>query len=321
MAAFALTADAMGVPLPKGKFTDPKNSIEKQWRNYVAATCGATDPLNLSIYCEVKHDRLIVTVSATNRIPIIRLKPMIEKLNEAQPGLGWFVYDVIAAITKYPILRVRDIGDMAQMIWYYGADTDAAVAEEIKANDDSLDEMSLDELKESQQFAWPSDLVESVSGHAWMLGFHSDGQRRDKRTRPASADGARRFLKRRGAAPELMAIVSDALALSSELGRTDTAMCNAGLATDDLDEYDESATSIGGACLLVWDDPSLACEVLEHYETSELEGGQATDAHYTFSANPADQVAITGLIQSMKDFVQRHTVVTRMLQHFPIWKG
>ena len=33
--------------------------------------------------------------------------------------------DVIAAITKYPILRVRDIGDMAQMIWYYGAYTDA----------------------------------------------------------------------------------------------------------------------------------------------------------------------------------------------------
>lgn len=323
MAAFALKADAMGVPLPKGKFASPKHSIEKQWRNFIAATCGSSDPLKLSIDCEVTEASLTVTVSVESYIATIRLKPVIEQLNLAQPGLGWFVYDAVAAITRYPIVRVRDIGDMAQMIWYNGTDTDKALADELRAMDFDPDEpdsgdLSIDELKNRHAFAWPSDLAETVDGHAWMLGYYSRGHRRTKLTRPTSARNVRRFLLRSEAPSELKSIVAHALALSTEMSRKDGALYDACRPSEG---YEEDAHPIGGACLLVWDDPAAAFEVLEHYEQYELECGNATDVHHTFSADPANDVEIARLVQSIKEFVHRHAAVTRVLQHFPIWKG
>jgi hypothetical protein len=57
MAAFALQAHSLGVLLPGGKFTDPTDTLKKQWRKYVEATCPSDDPLALFVGIEFTECR------------------------------------------------------------------------------------------------------------------------------------------------------------------------------------------------------------------------------------------------------------------------
>lgn len=328
LAAFALAAHAHGVPLPSGKFTSPKDTILKQWKRYSNTLCGADDPLAMTMGVEATEDRITVQFSAQSVLTTVRLKPVIERLNKAVPGLGWWVFDVVdrAGNDDFPIYNMREIAGMCSHMWFYDCWSDEDVAEEIRNMDESLDGKSVDEIREQYDHPWPSDVLQSVDGNAWMVGagtFKTGKWRSLGPAKPkmASLKDVKAFLGSRRST-ELRAVVGDALILHAALedkssplkeGLTPTA--------GDLGSYhhddDERLMRIGATCFVVWDQPNYAWEAASHFESYEMQGGEATDIFYHLKADPTNPTELQKLVTNALEIVHRHSMVSKLLRHFP----
>ena len=326
MASFSLTAHTMGVPLPEGMFINPIDTVNKQWRNYLAANCGLDEPLGLSLYVEFCRDTIKVAVTTASHLNIFRLKPVIEKLNQRQVGLGWLVFGIINSATAngYPIYKIDDMASMASNVWYNGEGSDEAVAELLREYEGYGPEVTLACLKDENLFPWPSDLVKAVDGHEWMLGFWDFDTktnrpiRRGEKPKTCSLKEARTFLKQPRANQTLKAVVSNALALRAELHRKNSKLIDAKRIIEDVvDSETDYYPVVGASCAVVWDQHEQLFEAVEHSEESDMNSGEMTDVIYTFSADPDQESQVTELIQSMQDFVKRHAAISRVLRYFP----
>lgn len=330
MAAFSLRAHAQGVSLPGGMFTNPIDTINKQWRKYVVSRCGSSDPLGLSMELVFAQNTITATVTTESCINIFRLKPVIEALNESLAGLGWLVFEIITNATadRYPIYRIDDMAQIASMLWYSDEFDDENLAKLLREQDEISPKVSVATLKKKYKFPWPSELVRAVDGHEWMLGILAYDQTRKlwvrKGTKPKSCSlqDARTFARQPGTSPALKAVAMDALKLRKELQRKDSKLIDAKgyepeLADEDDGEEADQARLVGASCALVWDKHLQLFEAIGHNEQMEMECGEATNVVYSFSANPTQEAQVSELIQSMQDFVSRHAAISRVLRHFP----
>lgn len=332
IATFSLEAHANGVGLPGGSFTDPKNTLLKQIRNYISASCGPRDPLKLELSVDVREDLLTICVSTTSAIPTFRLKPVLEGLNAVRAGLGWFVYDVIVAATqdRYPMYLPRDICGFAEHMWFDVSMSDEDFAQQLRDNEGWDETMSIEQLKAEHQGIWPSDLERAFDDHAWMLNasvWDSKKQRlvsKHKAPKRVPLAAAKKVARDPATPAELRSVVQAALDLSAELEREDSALNGDHWLTDEesAERYyyhhdADEMSRIGGACMIVWDDTSVFYEVLSHWEEFEMNGGNCSDIHYAFRGDPQDQAAMLALVKSFRDFVSRHAAISKVLQHFP----
>lgn len=74
---------------------------------------------------------------------------------------------------------------------------------------------------------------------------------------------------------------------------------------------------IGASCILVWDSPVLTHELLQHFEESEMNGGEETDVHMVFKADAGDAMQVRQLVKSFQDFVARYAAISKVLKFFP----
>ena len=327
IAAFALEGHAQGVDLPRGKFTDPRNSLLKQWEQYIKRECGSDDPVNLNVEVVVEEDRLRVLVSAAHQLNIFRLKPIIERINAIDQRVGWFVYDAVckASHEGYPIYQIADCADFAQMLWHQEATTDEELAREICSNEGTR--ASMKKLRETYTFPWPSDLAAAVDGHEWMLNRYSYSPKLGRMTRVAkepkigTLKQAAAFAKSNVAA-DLKKVVAAAIDLVKEVNRKDNTMSTIGrVSPDDVDAcniYDDThVNSYGASCIVVWDSSDVMVEALEHWETSEMENGESTEVHLVLKADVTCKEQYATVAQQLKDLIRHHTCVSRLLKQFP----
>lgn len=334
MAAFSLGAHTHGMALPKGTFTNPKNSIESQLSKFVRQHCGEHDQLKLRLQIEFDENKVRAGVCATSGVRTFQMKSTITMLNGVMDGLGWFVLDVVrrASSHHYPIYQLSDAWDFAEMMWFNGATNDREFAAEIEAMNGLDPGSSPEELAESYGGLWPSDLVAAVDGEAWMLGIsHFDRQsktmvaEKPQHKKVLSEKTVARLLKA-GVIPEsCRGIVGDAINLLDHIKECGVRLEKGHNAVSERNEFDdvyaEGANSFGASCILVWDDPTVFHEAIEHFETSEMESGDATDLHYVFEADPQVEKDLTDFINSLQDFIQRHALVSKLICNFPCWKG
>lgn len=330
MSALALAAHSHGVPLPAGKFTSLKDTLTRQWKSYVDATCGQRDPLMMSMGIEVTEEEAKVTFSAQSDLNTFRLKPVIAQLNDALPGLGWLVYDIVAKANDddFPIYSPREIGDYASYMWFHSCWTDEDMAEEVRCMDDGLDDQSIVQLRETYAHPWPSDLIASVDGHGWMLGAASYSKGKFtpvgvKRSPRASIDDAHAFIEGKHPA-DLQALVADALILSATIDNKANPLKGCPFRPRGADvgnsymDPDDHLMRIGATCFVVWDKPTYSWEAASHFEEFELNGGDCSDAFYVVKADPTNKAELDKLVLATQEIVKRHAMVSRLLQHFPM---
>lgn len=333
MAAFALEAHAQGVALPGGSFTDLKHTLTTQLQKHINASCGPRDPLKFDITVSFDEDEIKICISAASGIPDIRLKSVIEKLNVAHPGLGWFVYDTImdaAQKDRYPIYTPDEICSIAQYIWFDYSMSDDGFAEELRAINGWGDDYTIETIKDEHEGYWPSDLLKSFCGHEWMLGASIDtknGRKQiGKKPKALSLTAATKASSARHIPEELRRVVASALDLRFEMDRKDSTLSRAkGLTEKDIaDYYDDidfdCLMTYGAACFVGWDDLYMMHEVIQHHEELEMQGDSCTDIFYIFRADASKPDEVSALINAFQDFLRRHAAISKLLQHFHVEK-
>ncbi len=324
MAGFALKGHALGVPLPAGKFTDPKNSLKKQWEQYIKAECGENDLINLHLQVSVEDSALAVYASACPRLNVFRLKPVIERIKAVDEKVAWFVYDAVrkASSHNYPVYQLSDFADFAQMVWHRESVTDEEMAEQLRQEEDTPD-ATIEDLRKTYSFPWPSALAVAVDGHEWMLNrqHYSYGRHVPASKPPAIATlkKAKEFAES-GAPAQLRRVVAAAIALVTEVARKSSTMrtiARPGREDDEDEDYHEHVNSCGASCGVVWDDPEVFLEALYHWETSEMESGETTEVHLVLTADLGCEEQYEKVVQQLKDLIRHHVCVSRLLQQFP----
>lgn len=317
-AAFSLEAHASGVALPTGKFTDLKSTLKKQLDGYIKKVCEAGDPMALGVTIELTDEQLNLFVCSSNFIKTLALRPVIEDLNNLKEGLGWFVYDTLDKALgqdRFPAYKPSFMGCLAEMMWFDPSMTDAEYAQALRDDYGSEAEGGSD-AEVIAEFGFgnggPSRLLSEYGGHAWMLGAH--GRSKPK---PLSLRTAKRMLK--SAMPErLRELLAATLDLQKESQREDSNMRLAEAYEGDSVAMGYGPPNpIGSSCILVWDSPELTHELLQHFEESEMNGGEETDVHMVFKADASDAIQVRQLVKSFQDFVARYAAISKVLQFFP----
>lgn len=292
----------------------------KQWQRLIEEEGGKENELGLDISIAVDDQRVQVTVEPQSNLETFRLKPVIEALNTAKPGLGWYVYQATAAIgaNGFPIYHVSYMGDIAAMAWHGGSQTDKDLIAEIRAME-GLEDPSDEEVREHHPYPFPSDVDAEVGQHRWML--RRPGA--TKEPRPASQSAAERFAKGRKSDPELKAVVQAAVDFMVYAEATRGVLTDEGsVDEDDRDEvercyYHYEPSKIGGSCFVVWDEARMFHEAVYHYEEMELNAGEATLTHFTFKARFDDAEEVRRIVTQLRTLVRYHTLASKLLNHFP----
>lgn len=333
LASFALEAHALGVLLPAGKFTTTTASVKAQWEKYIASVCPghnkkvAAADLDMAIYAT--PDEIIVSISAVSAIDTLRMKPLVEALNAACKGLGWWVFDVASNASRegqYPIYDPRAIADFLQQSNFSEGMTDESVIEAINDNyygsrDQEKEFTTRQECEEENQVFWPSDLISSFGDHAWMFGANYDSDKKKytvigKKPFASNLVAARKFVKGRGAV-ELRNAVQCFIDLHEDLERPDSWMKRHDL-NKVSDEDDFNGETIGASCILVWDDEIMAHDLIYHHESDLQNGGEYSENHIVYRADIGNEEMLYDLFQSTKDFVIRHTLISAAFANFEV---
>jgi len=334
VAQFSLEANALGVPLPNGEFTSADHTLQSQWAQYIKAACGSDSPLNMSMHVQVTSKEIEVGIAPSGTLEVLRMRPLIEALNVALDGLGWWVYGVTcgASSNSYPIYGPTDYADFLERDMWIPEFTDKAVVDSY--NDIESTELTRAEIQAASKPIWPSELITDFGGQTWMLGRESTvltGSRKRKlrnaRPKAATVRDAKRFLSD-SSDPALKAAVASFLELHCELERPDSRMCfaeqgdrpmsDAWSDDDEDDGYLSEPETLGASCALVWEQSGNALSLIEANEVRLMESGEHVDDHIRFTSRSLEQSDLRELITSMKDFVRRHVAISKAFSHFEV---
>lgn len=324
-AVLSLDAHAIGVCIPKGKFTDLAKTLKKQFGDHIRRECGEDETLSMCLDLLVSEDRLELVLRADELVKTFALKPVIEALNAEREGLGWYVYETIrrGASDGYPVFDATAFGHFAEMIWFDPGMTDEEFAEHLRS-EHGIDKSVKDEDVFNDYTAAghrPSMLAEAFGGHLWML----NATRWNSTKRCVEMAGKRPTILSRKQVGRLLRSLNDpmhrkvveaAMELEVEVDRKDSSL-KTHWKTVGSDILHYEGTPVGASCALVWDDPTVPWELLQHYEEYELNGGDSTDIHIGVIAEADDPQDVRALVQSFLDLVKRHKALKGVLEHFP----
>jgi len=321
LARLAKATAAKGVPLPQGTFNNIEDVVREQWsqmlNSCLPADATAFTPARPAVV--VTDDHLQVVIGSSPTLSLYRLKPVVESLETASPGLGWFVHSVLELAT-YHGHEIYDMRMVAYLIDMHHSEmnefTDQAYARAVLAHEgqtypegDLSDEV-MAELRDQYSF-WPSDLLEGVDGHAHLLWWSAKGK---PKVLPEAA--VRKWLathkRHKGAS-----VVGTALELykAFKKDKQRSFIWNGG--------EDETET-VGALGFVAWDDPRVLLEAVQHHEEMVLNGGQGEEAFARYRMPIDEEVSDAQLrrfVSDSVDYFNRWGLLVRLLSHFPIWES
>lgn len=322
LARFAKAAECAGVPLPIGDFLNIEQVVAAQWSQFLATNYpqGVFDGLAGEPVIGVYDDSLQVLINAESRLNAYRLKPVVEQLEAAAPGLGWFLEAVLSQ-ASYHAHQIYDMGMATYMVEVFHSNldefTDQGYARALLLeNGEDLPEKgpipqeTIDELKQQYSF-WPSDLLVEVGGHAHLLRhWHTPSAAKPK------------VMKRRQAKRWLNANPRNALASAVDAA----IQLQRALERDPKRDFvwnghDDETETMGALCFLVWDVPDLLFEAVQHFEQNQYNGGTVVEAfaRNTLDLTKANDEDLQNLAASTVEYFNRWALLGKLLSHFPIW--
>lgn len=344
LARFARAAERVGVPLPDGTFESPEKVLAAQWQQMMqrlGITSTHATHLAGHLRIDVDDERLYVWNVAAQNLNAYRAKPVVERLEAAAPGLGWFVYRCIHdghghGLSLYDFARssydglpyelqeISTFTDDAYAVYLFrehGFDLDEdgeLTADAESDGEEDFDPPMTSELVEKIRARvggwWPSTILEEVEGHAHLLEMQGVNCPRPK---TMSLPAVRRWLKLNPEHADA-ALVSLAAQLQAAFNADSRKVFESGYA------HDLEIKLIGAPAFICWDSMELLFEMVEHMERDCYESGE--DANEAFSVawlNKPDQITDEQLRQLAKDLVahlKRWKLLAELMSHFPIWK-
>jgi PRTRC genetic system protein F len=327
LARFAQAAERAGVPLPSGDFVTIEQVVSAQWEQFLVSKypLGTFEGLAGSPAIGVSDDTLEVVINSESNLNAFQLKPIVEELEAAALGLGWYVESVLSKATSHGH-HIYDMGMVTYMLDVFHGSMDeysdqgyahSLLLEEGERDVPALGQIpqeTIDRLKEQYNY-WPSDLLTDVGGHKHLL---RQGQAPGEKVPKVMSDRqAAKWLKaNRG--HKLAGAVETAIHLRKAL-KNDPSRDFVWFGNNDVEDESES---MGAMCFLCWEDPQLLFDAVSHFEESQYNGGMAVEAfarRVVYLAEAGDEdlqdVAITTV-----DYFNRWALLAKLLSYFPIWE-
>ncbi|TWO71491.1 PRTRC system protein F [Caenimonas sedimenti] len=338
LARFAQASEKIGVPLPSGTFTSIEQMLEAQWSGYATSVFAhlSEELAPAKPYVTVRDDRLEVAIGACSGLSVYRLKPVIEALEAAEPGIGWFVHSVLDKCRVHGH-EIYDLA-LAGYVFYGHIDmhefTDEAYARALlweegvePPEDGPLPPDQIEEMRGNYGM-WPSDTIADAGGFKHLYGYvavetgpKSARGETDRRPKVASDTKVRQWLRANGG-HQLQPAVDVALRLKTALAMDKD---RAFVWHSPRDPYQgEDWDPMGALALLTWDDPGLLIEAVEHHEQNLMNGGQAIEAFARTSLPLSAATRLTKLVDlasDTKQYLQRWSLLAELLSHLPLWEG
>lgn len=277
LAKFSLAAEKVGMALPGGPFTKLETIVKDQLQGWLEKQIGpkARETLRGQPSLLADADGIEFFMKALSDLELLRLKPIIDALEAKVAGLGWYVVDVIEKSHGRGI-GLYSPASMSHHSYYYfsGAESDEEFVKEMRAqegeDDPSPEEM--DELIEQARndFGYlPSSMLDSVDGHAHLLGWASpDGKSKRKHLKTKQVAS---LLKKTDLQEPLRQCVLDAMALDRIYSTCKGAYCW------DHSNDEVEMDPIGAACFIAWNSADMLFELVQHYEEDSYNSGTAIE--------------------------------------------
>lgn len=318
LARLAKAAAAEGIPMPSGEFLNVEDVVKAQWTQHLARfPDGVFEGVRGEPAISVTDTSLSVVIGARTSLCVYQLKPIVEQLEAAAPGLGWFVQGALQEANyhgheQYEMSRATYILD--GLHWDMDEFTDQAYARRLLEDqgvappEGEIPVETMESLRADYSF-WPSEILDEVEGHDHLLGMSS---KKPKRLKPAAA---KQWLRQNA---------SHALAEAVRTGLDLIKACDADHERkfvwngqeDDLD-------SMGALCFVCWDNPNLLLEAISHYEQNQYNGGQCVEAfarHVLDLTGPVTDAQLRTFVRAAADYFNRWALLGKLLSHFPTWE-
>lgn len=319
LAKFVGFAAKAGVSLPSGAFTSIDQVVQAQWQQHLEQTypTGTFGRLAGKPEVLVTDTQLAVTITSEHRLNAYRMKPVVEALEKSQPGMGWFLEDVISTASHYGH-ELYTMGHVSHWLdytfGYLDELTDEAYARHLleqegnEVGKDSVPEATIERLR-GEYSHWPSDVIEEVDGHKHLLGWASPGL---VRATPAQA----RIWLQKHPRHAHAKTVELALKLMALFKRSDQDFVWDG-------QHDDSET-IGAMAFIAWDHPGLLFEAVQHNEEMAYQGGMGVEAYARCQVLLEPETAtaeIRRLAKATVNYMKRWALLEDLLSRLPICEG
>lgn len=296
LAKFALTS---GIKLPEGSFTTVIDATQKQWEGYFKGLQESALCPNLYFLVNATSDYVDVSIHPTGDINAFYLKPLVERLNGIENGLGWWVYDFFYRVgCYYCMYNMNRLQDIISYDARMDATTDAEQLENYNSWYDTEFE-AIEEFRKEYEDYFPSDLVKCVDGHGWMLNFREG----EFQVKPPVFNLDENYSDVEG----LLNDADKAFLLKALKLKEMTKICSDQIFGEVPDFDDECSQDILGAtCFMFWNESSEFHQIIDDYERHLQEGGEYRDSLMTFRINPNDDDATQKGIVAIKSFFDMH---------------
>lgn len=319
LAKFSLAAEKFGMALPGGDLPKVEDIVQKQLQDWLDIQIGinARKCLNGQPHVVASMDEIEFFMRASSNLELLKLKPVIDALEAEVPGLGWYVVDVIERSAGRGI-NLYSPSSMSHYAYYYfnGAESDEEFVKDRRAeegeDDPSPDELTalIKQAKDDYGYL-PSGLLESVDGHAHLLGWTAaDVKQKRKHLKKRQVIALLKSVK---LADELRQCVTDAIVLDRLYSKDKGVYC-----WDNSDEVEQ----IGAACFIAWDNADMLMELVQHHEEDIYNSGTAFECLYRLNvAAGAMPGEFEQMARRMRAYFDQWNALGNLLAHFLDHKG
>lgn len=328
LARLALIAEQHGLSLPAGDLASVDQVVAMQWSQHTQAVypegLGKLLPAQPAI--TIDDTKLSVPIEAVGRLSCFMARPVIQELEEARKGLGWFVYNTITSAYRAGLMLYDPqiiSYHMNSMFYEIDEFTDEAYAEHLlreEGREGTEVTPELIEMMRDEYSYWPSDIQKDFEGAIHITGFVSGGSLAQSSPKPLSLTGAKRWLKA-NADHRLSKCVNDAIAFRKSI---DAKGGEAFHWKYDGDPYRPDSERIGAVAFLSWEDPSLLFEMTSEFEELAFQSGEVIEevGRYELSIeeDPTDE-QLNDLVEALNAFLKRWHLFEELMSHLPVWEG
>lgn len=317
LAKLSLAAEKVGMELPGGPFTKLETIVKDQLQAWLDKQIGAKARKTLrgqpSLLADA--DGIEFFMKALSDLELLKLKPTVDALEATVEGLGWYVVDVIEKSHGRGI-GLYSPASMSHHSYYYfsGAESDEEFVKEMRAqegeDDPTPEEMAeLIEQAKNDYGYLPSSMLDSVDGHAHLLGWSSpDGKPKRKQLKTKNVVS---LLKHTDLQEPLRQCVLDAVALDRIYST-----CKGEFIWDHSKDEVEM-DPIGAACFIAWDSSDMLFELVQHYEEDTYNSGTAIECLCRLKVSAgATPEEFEKFVRLMRTYFYQWNALGNLLSHF-----
>ena len=310
LANWSLHAHANGLSIPDIEFTGLTDTVKKQVENYInSVTCTAKDDLPLVLSVSAEASFVDIGIFPTNNPKVILLKNWTMHLNSVFGGLGWWAFSIVSkASFIYPTYSLENLGDMLSFSQSWGRNNKEVVE---YLNDEEGGSENEEYFRENYTIVWPSDLVDELDGHGWMVGI--DGQQ--SKPRPITSKQAKEFLK--SSTDEVLnTFVKDCLKLYALINTKSNSFAHQQTFGNVCVKEDDYCDSLGASSVIGWSSVDIHWEAISHYEEAMMNCGEYQDELRSWRIDISDETAMYSGLKSIKTFIKLHALFGRVINQY-----